>query len=298
MLFRTVTDALGPTGPRHAPTTSRLTKSGKFWHCKRAKRVCHVGELVLFLLLRGRPQPVYSPVFYFRSSAHRTKKKVGVLLLPLPEVTHLLTPEYPPNSVATQQDPFVSDALSHAIKINACMMSSRLTRLPSSPPPKLVGSCPGERHCQAIFPTPGYHKSLASVKIRRILTLTRLRHRPNSIIPRTEERMYLKVHLHEVCNLLPPPPLPLYNRSRNTPATLHPASPPPTTDPTHIMTETVPPVHPTIRMRPGHLLSSVRQNLSHPRLCLNRPFRTLAPPGEIRFRPIQLAHIIPSRTLA
>lgn len=245
VLFRTVTDALGPRGPRHAPTTSRLTKSGKFQHCKRAKPAYHAG---------------------------------------------------PRRNVATQQGPFVSDAQSHAIKINVCMMTSRLIRLPSSPLLKLVGSWPDERHCQAIFPTPGYHKYLVPVKAHHVLALT-LRHRPNSIISWTEKRIYLKFHLHEVYNLPPPPPFPLYSRSRNAPTTLHPV-PPLTTDPTRIMTKTVLPIHQMLKMRLDHLLSSVRQNLSRPPLCSNRRFRTLLPLGDITFKPIQPAHIISSRTLA
>ena len=55
-----------------------------------------VGSLFTVEILRGRSQPVYSPVFHFHPSTHRTKKKVGVLLLSLPEATHLLTPVFPP----------------------------------------------------------------------------------------------------------------------------------------------------------------------------------------------------------
>ena len=69
--FRIATDALGQTGPRHAPTTCCFPPSGRCRPCKRAKRAYRVGKWspAFLIPLRDRffrLQPVCLPVFHFR----------------------------------------------------------------------------------------------------------------------------------------------------------------------------------------------------------------------------------------
>lgn len=64
----TATDALGPRGHRHAPTTYYCIQSEKFRRYRRVRHVSRVGKWATrTLLLRDRciTPPVCSPVFHF-----------------------------------------------------------------------------------------------------------------------------------------------------------------------------------------------------------------------------------------